>query len=287
MATAEEIQRAKELFPGFSWMLDVPDLAGIITQAADEQWAVDRIQAAIQGTQWWKDRNTIGRQYQELVQTDPAEATRQRQMLATQMRQWASSVGLTVAANEADFIANLALQNGNSEAEWKANIYKQYTTVAGQKPTPVQDQMTAKAAEYAIPISDQTMAKWAQDLSTGMVDMNTFESYLREQAKSLFPGLSNAIDRGITVAQYVQPYAQIAVQELGINQNEIDWRDPKWNTAIHQIDPKTGASTSMSLSDWTRELRTNSVYGFDQTERAKDQAMQLSNSILQQFGRVA
>jgi hypothetical protein len=147
--------------------------------------------------------------------------------------------------------------------------------------------MGQMAAKYAVPLSDQIVDKWSQDLATGMVDMNVYESYLREQAKSLFPGLANAIDRGITVDQYVQPYAQIAVQELGVNPAEIDWRDPKWNTAIHRIDPKTGVPTAMSLSDWTKELRTNSVYGFDQTQRAQEQAAALGQALLQRMGRAA
>lgn len=287
MATPEEIQKAKELFPGFAWMLDVPDLAGIITQAAAEQWTADRIQGAIQGTQWWKDRNTIARKWSELSQTDPAEAQRQIGLLATQMMQWSSSVGLRMTTDEARYVASLSLSAGQGEAEWKANIYKQYTQVAGQQPTPIRDQLSIKAADYAIPMSSQIMDKWAQDLATGMVDMNTYESYLREQAKSLFPGLSNAIDRGITVSQYVQPYAQIAVQELGVNPQEIDWRDPKWSTAIHRVDPKTGVPTSMSLSDWTKELRTNSVYGYDQTQKAQEEAAMLGNALLQRFGRAA
>lgn len=287
MATPEEIQKARELFPAYAWMLDVPDLAGIITQAAAEQWTADRIQGAIQGTQWWRDRNTVARRWQELTQSDPAEATRQQNLLATQMMQWASSVGLRVTQDEARFVAGLALSGGQGESEWKANIYKQFTTVAGQQPTTVRDQLSIKASQYAIPMSDTIMDKWAQDIATGMVDMNTYESYLREQAKSLFPGLTNALDRGITVSQYVQPYAQIAVQELEIAPESIDWRDPKWNTAIHKVDPKTGVPTSMSLSDWTRELRTNTIYGYDQTQKGQQQAAMLGNALLQQFGRAA
>ena len=203
------------------------------------------------------------------------------------MRQWASSVGLTVSADEAMYIASLSLGNGESQAEWQANIYRQYTQAAGQKPTVVVDQLKARAYEYAIPLSDSVMLKWSQDIATGMADMNTYESYLREQAKSLFPSLSNAIDRGITVNQYVQPYAQVAVQELGINPQEIDWRDPKWNMAIQRTDPKTGTSTAMSLADWTREIRTNDVFGYDKTPKAQEQATMLSQALLQRFGSAA
>lgn len=287
MATAEQMQRVRELFPAYAWMLDVPDLANIISQAADEQWAADRIQGALQGTQWFKDRSAVARQWAELSQSDPAEAKKQQSSLAVQMRQWASSVGLTVSADEAMYIAGLSLSAGQTQAEWQANIYRQYTEVAQQRPTVVVDQLKMKASEYAVPLSDAVMNKWSQDIAIGMVDMNTYESYLREQAKSLFPGLANAIDRGITVSQYVQPYAQVAVQELGINPQEIDWRDPKWGMAIQQTDPKTGTSAAMSLADWTRELRTNDVFGYDKTPKAQEQATMLSQALLKRFGSAA
>jgi hypothetical protein len=287
MATPEQMQQARDLFPGYAWMLDVPELADIIGRAAEERWIADRIQGALQGTNWWRERNTVARRWQELVQTDPAEARRQQLALALQMRQWAASVGLQVSSDEASYIAGLTLAGGASESEWKGSIYQQFAGVQGQQPTTVREQMGQMAAKYAVPLSDQIVDKWSQDLATGMVDMNVYESYLREQAKSLFPGLANAIDRGITVDQYVQPYAQIAVQELGVNPAEIDWRDPKWNTAIHRIDPKTGVPTAMSLSDWTKELRTNSVYGFDQTQRAQEQAAALGQALLQRMGRAA
>lgn len=287
MATPEQMQRARELFPGYSWMLDIPELADIIGRAADEQWAADRIQGALQGTTWWRERNTVARRWQELAASDPAEAQRQQNALALQMRQWAASVGLQVSADEAAYIAGLSLSAGQGEAEWKGSIYQRFAGDLGQRPSTVRDQMGAMAAQYAVPIADPTMDKWAQDLATGMIDMNTYESYLREQAKSLFPGLANAIDRGITVQQYVQPYAQVAVQELGVNPAEIDWRDPKWNTAIHRVDPRSGQPSAMSLSDWTKELRTNAVYGFDQTQRAQEQAAQLSQALLERFGRAA
>ncbi len=287
MATPEEMQQARELFPGLAWMLDIPELADLISRAAAEQWTTNRIQGSLQGTEWWRARNSVQRQWEELSQSDPAEARRQQQALAFEMRRWAATVGVSMTSDEALYVAGLSLSRGASQPEWQAGIYTEYVDNRGQRAGTVRDQMGQMAAQYAVPIAGPTMDKWAQDLATGMVDMNAYESYLREQAKSLFPGLANAIDRGITVDQYVQPYAQIAVQELGVNPAEIDWRDPKWNTAIHRVDPKTGVPIAMSLSDWTKELRTNSLYGFDQTQRAQEQATALGQALLQRMGRAA
>jgi hypothetical protein len=107
-----------------------------------------------------------------------------------------------------------------------------------------------------------------------------------EQAKSLFPGLTSALDQGVTVRQYAEPYLQIAQQELGTNINAISLTDPKWNAAVNQIDPKTGQRVSMNLSDWTSKIRSDSQYGYDTTEQARTRAAQLSTQLTNMMGAI-
>lgn len=281
------LNQIRSLYPSLAWMLNVPELADLILKAGREEWDSGRIQAALQNTQWWKDRNQSGRAFEELLNTDPATAEQQVSSLKTQIQQFAGRNGFTISEPEAIYIARESLVKGRTQQEWQTNVLTFLTGQKGQKSGPTTTSLKALAAEYAVPMSDATLQKWANDMLTGMVDENAFRAYLIEQAKSLFPGLANALDRGITVNQYVQPYAQIAAQELEINPNSIDWTDPKWSAAIHKVDPKTGVPTSMSLSDWTRELRSNPVYGFDRTVRAQEQASQLGQALLQRLGRAA
>jgi hypothetical protein len=110
------------------------------------------------------------------------------------------------------------------------------------------------------------------------------KGYAIEQAKSLFPGLTAALDAGQTVDQYADPYKQIATQELNVNPADIQWTDPKWMKALNQVDPKTGARTSMSLDQWLSTLRTDPTYGYDQTNKAGQQAAQLATQLSQRFG---
>lgn len=276
-----------KLYPTMAWMLDVPDLAKIVIDAGINQWDEGRILSALQATEWWKARNEAARAQEGLYRTDPATWEMNKSAIETQIKQFASVNGITLTADEAAYIAFQAYTKGWSSGEWQAQIVNQFMGVGGQGAAPVGSRLNQMAAEYAVPLSDATLRQWEQQILTGMADENTFRAYLQEQAKSLFPGLANAIDRGITVQQYVAPYAEIAVQELGINPADIDWRDPKWSAAIHKIDSSTGAPTSMSLADWTRELRTNSIYGFAETTRAKELASQLGTGLAQMFGRAA
>ena len=143
------------------------------------------------------------------------------------------------------------------------------------------------ASSYAVPIDDASAYKWALDIQSGAADQAGVTNWAKEQAKSLFPSLGAALDSGLTVDQYAAPYRSIAAQELNINPDTVQWSDPKWQAALSQIDPKTGVRTSMSLDDWTRKLRSDPVYGFDQTQGAKNQAVDFATKIGQALGRVA
>lgn len=277
----------RKIYPNLAWMLNVPELADIILKAGIENWDDGRVMAALQGTQWWKDRNANARQWEQLVNTDPGSANQQRDDLARQIRMFAGQNGMTISNEQAIYIAVESLAKGRTQGEWQQNVLDFLMGTQGQQSKTAGMNLKALAAEYAVPMSDETLKQWEQNILTGMADENTFRAYLVEQAKSLFPSLANALDRGITVRQYVAPYAEIAVQELGINPNDVDWTDPKWSAAIHRIDPKTGNPLSMSLSDWQKELRTNPIYGFDQTTRAKDQATGLGRALLERLGFAA
>lgn len=277
----------RSIYPSLSWMLNVPELADLILKAGIENWDDGRILAALQATQWWKDRNEGARSWEQLVNTDPASANQRRDDLARQIRQFAGQAGLTITNEQAIYIAVESLAKGRTQAEWQQNVLDFLMGTQGQDAKGGGINLKALAAEYAVPLSDVTLKQWEQNILNGTADQNTFRAYLMEQAKSLFPSLANAIDRGITVRQYVAPYQEIAAQELGVNPNDIDWTDPKWSTAIHRIDPKTGQPVSLSLSDWQREIRTNPIYGFDQTTRAKDQAAGLGQAMLERLGFAA
>lgn len=281
------VDNIRKLYPTMAWMLDVPELADTVIKAGTENWDEGLLLGALQNTEWWKSRTQAARAQEQLYNTDPASWTQQKNSVKTQILQFAGSNGLTLSDAEAEYIAFEAFTKGWADGEWQAQVVNYTMGQKGQSADPIGMRLEQMAGQYAVPISDGTLRQWEQNVLTGMANENTFMAYLREQAKSLYPGLANALDMGITVSQYVAPYAEVAAQELGINPASIRWSDPKWNTALHKIDPKTGVPVSMSLSEWTRELRTNAIYGFGETTRAKELASELGTGLAQLFGRAA
>lgn len=144
--------------------------------------------------------------------------------------------------------------------------------------------LQAEAGKYAIPISDATALQWAQQIVRGDVERDQLTEYFREQAKSLYPGLSAAIDRGVTVEQYYDPFRQIAAQRLGVAPESITLADPKWNKAINAVDAQ-GNRTAMNLAQWEQTIKTDPVYGYDRSPDAVNNAVALTRSLAELFGR--
>lgn len=112
-----------------------------------------------------------------------------------------------------------------------------------------------------------------------------YDSYIRQQAKQLFPTLAKFIDDGGDIVQYVEPYRQTAAQYLEIPVDSIDFMEPKWRKLIDTVAPD-GQRRALALWESINLIRTDPVYGYDRTTGARTEAAQLATAISKQFGRV-
>ncbi len=147
------------------------------------------------------------------------------------------------------------------------------------------ENMKAQARQFLVPLSDATLKKWTRQITAGDVPAEGFTNYLKEQAKSLFPTLAGAIDRGITVEQYTEPYRQIAAQTLELNPEQIDFTNPVYGKALLNTDLKTGERAAMGLADFQTYLRGRPEYR--RTRQANESTAEFTNTLTEMFGRVA
>lgn len=270
---------------GFSaYALQIPEVKSILDQAAREDWDDERIKGAITSTRFWATTSDAERGWMALEKQDPATASRRQREQKENLRAQAQKLGFTVEERRLDQIADLSLRWGWSAAQANQALSSEFKfDPTGQK-NALSRVMKQKAADYAIPLSDAAVQQWGQKIAGGQATEEEFDAYLTEQAKSMFPGLTVALDRGITVRQYVDPYVQIAADTLEITPEQINIADPKWLRAINQVDPKTGDRTAMTLTEWQDTLRQDPTYQWDKTKQARQQATQLSASVLKTFG---
>lgn len=265
----------------------VPDIQKVLTDAITNGWTPTRFTAAIQSTNWWKKTSESQRQVEVLKKTNPGEYRRQRQQMVDNMVTLARNLGVEEGSQRIFILAEKALALGWSNDEIQrylaADVKVKATGNTGQTAVTV-DSLKEQAAQYAVPMSDATLQQWTTQVLRGMVPMESFQSYLKEQAKSLFPGLAKAIDSGVTVEQYVEPYKQLTAQTLEVNPESITINDPRVQKALFS-QTKDGTRTSMTLSDYTKYLR--STPDFRKTRQASEQAAGFAQMTSELFGKVS
>lgn len=139
------------------------------------------------------------------------------------------------------------------------------------------------AASYGIPASFQNSANQVARVVQGTTDATQLTEDLRNQAKALYPQLSQQIDAGSTVTDIYAPYQQMAVSLLGVNPATIDLTDPKWQTPLLINDGKGGKRVA-TTDEWQSILKTDPKYGYDTTSDARNNAAQFATSIGEKFG---
>lgn len=126
--------------------------------------------------------------------------------------------------------------------------------------------------------------EWVAKIATGQESQTTFETYLKEQAKTWFPSFTAQFDAGRTFKDVVAPYEQITASTLEKDPADIDWSDPLYSQALNQ-GPERG-NAPMSFSEWTKKLRTEPSYGWNSTQQANDLAHKIGMSLTRAFGKV-
>lgn len=275
----------------FPELLAIIDKAGVwdaLAYAAQNNQSNAQLQAALQNTPYYRSTTQADRGWDITTVIDPATAAQRLGEYAQQINNLASQTGIVLDPTTLTQLTKEAAANQWSSTLLRNNyVYAAHgihtSGTTGENATDF-NLVHQLASEYGVPISDQAAFLWADRLTAGSVDVNAVKGYMIEQAKSLYPGLAGALDQGITVAQYSDPYKQVAARELNINPNDFNLSDPKWSAALSQVDPKSGNKIPMSLDQWQTTVRTDPRYGYDHTLGAQSQASSLVTTLAKQFG---
>lgn len=274
--------------PEWAYLLDIPEVAAIVRDPNvwDEGADTSDLLGRLMQTQWWQKTEPAARQWLDLKHRDPASAGDQIVKKTTELKQQAQALGVTIPEDQWARLAEDSLKFDWDDNEIRSNLTNYFVfdqnrlTGAAQA---ARAHIEQAARDWLVPMDDKTMENWVTQIVKGTATTDYFDTYLANQARSLFPQLTDAIDRGVAPAQYMAPYATIAAQELNLNPEDIDLRDPKWMRAVHQVDDK-GGRRPMTLYDWRNLVRTDESYGWDKTQAGRDHGASLARNIAAQFG---
>lgn len=291
---AELIAKAKKDTP---WL--VPLLTDPEHGATYLQWARDaeagkaptqqQIQAATYNwdiTQKWTANQAS---LFNLSLTFPGEYKKQQEATAAAIDKYIAQSGNVVPAETRQELINDVFLKGWAPTDPRipqivAGTYDVTKATSGTALTAT-DQVKSLARNYMIPVNDQILGSWAQAIQAGTKTANDAEKYFKDQAAGLYPFMAGTIDV-VNPATWFTPAKNLISANLGINENEIDFNDPsgKWMNAVTTRDPKTGAIVARTNADVIKEIRTNSIYGYDFTPAAISSAKDLGRQIKAMMG---
>lgn len=282
-------------YPDALPILNKPGVAQVYFDYLSSQppWTTAQLQAALRATPYYQNSPQAVRDWDILQATDPATASQKAEVAKRTIDDLQRELGVTLDTSGGFSSPAFSFLVDAVKYGWDANEIR-YRMLASVNATSSGGAVGSQAAQiksmandYGVPLSDQSVMRFAHQMLSGDMDQQGVQGYLIEQAKSLFPALTSALDQGITVKDYAAPYLQLAQQELDVNPASINLTDPKWMAALNQIDPKTGQRVSMALDSWLAKIRTDPAYGYDSTAKGRQDATTLAAQLQQRFGAAA
>jgi hypothetical protein len=287
---ADLMGKVRDMYPALGALVNQPDVQKTILEAAAAGWDNGKLQAALEGTTYWKTTTKQQRAWDIAVATDPATAQRQFFLGAKRVQDMRSKLGVSISEEDYTKIASDAVRNGWSDdvtrtALLGAHAARGYQPVAGGDFGGTVTQLKSLAKDYGVTLSDETLYTHATRLLDGSMDEVGAADYMRTQAKSRYARnqqLVAALDTGLTVRQFADPFVQTAAKELAISAETIDLGQSKWSRFMEES-PDPGQQ-GMTLDQWRQTIRSDQQYGWDKTQAARDEASQLTAQLARKFG---
>lgn len=272
-----------------SYMLAIPELLPILVSAGLENWSQGQFDAAIVQTNWWKSTSQAQRNFQEIQQTNPGEAQQQVAQMQNTILGVAQSLGVTVPPDQLKNLATFATTFG-----WNTDTIQQTLRAGGGFSTPstafgqtatFANQVQQLAGEYGLDLNGMALAQMVNQNVAGKLTADGVQQQFKQMAQQMNPWMSQALENGVTVSQYLSGYASAAGKTLEVDPNSIDWSDPKYRQALLKTNPD-GTQAPVGIGEFQQNLMKNPVFGYQNTQGARDQAFATAQTILQNFGKV-
>lgn len=271
------------------WVLAVPEIRKIVFDNLKNPSGVTQgiITSAIQATPWWQANGQHVADFLQGQSNNPRGLNDKILLKQKQVESKAAAFGMTLPPDRV-----LAIATDWEKWQWGDETLN--AALAGEfhystnQHTVLTDQLSSDAKKYMVPMSENTMNQWGKAIIADPAQKGNWTEFLKGEAKKMFPAFASRLDGPENMFDIANPYVTTAATLLETDPQQIfdNLTDPKWMTALDQVDDK-GNHSSMSYADWTRKIKDDPVYRFDYTEQAKQNATGMATDLLKRFGAIA
>lgn len=289
----------------FAWAWKViktsPELKKLWDKAIEEGWQGPRFQAALMNSDWFQENDGYKRTIEALEKTDPATYKVRLESAVSKVRDDLAKKGISLEGIDPEELNRLGRnflilgfdQGRNAEAynDW---LGASFVSMRGAGRKIVGNALTNQDALNALLLAngfDPNNSRWqgyvsdtVNKIALGDMSIEDAQSFVREQAATMYPVFSDRIRQGQNVQDIAAAYYQIYADTLELNPDEIKLTDPYMRAALQDVDKETGKPQAMSLWDFQKMLRKDERFQY--TKQANQAADGLAASILSMFGFV-
>jgi murein DD-endopeptidase MepM/ murein hydrolase activator NlpD len=264
-----------------------PELKKLLQKAKANDWDAQTMQAAIRGTDWYRQHSASWRENWVLKRDNPEEFEQRRRTARTQVDAIANQWGIDLSEQQRNKIARDMMFLGLSEEEVVSAIggvgALQGGDLAGSAGD-IQDNVMKLAADYGVRVSDSFITGLVRGIMAGTMTEQDADNHIKGLAKSTYASLAPQIDAGMTVAEIANPYIRSMATLLELNDADIDLFDPTIRAALTG---RTQDGTPAVKPIWQFENEVRSDSRWLNTNNARDSLDGVGNSILKMWGLVS
>jgi len=276
---------AVKTFGWFAAFIDDPELGPKLLEGGANSWTEAQFIAAIQGTNWWRQRSDAQREYEKLLAVDPAGLQRVRLEREAKVRDIAANMGFRGQIDE-KAIADYSLKYGWSDQQiqdfFAMSIGMEQATSPGDTSNVFQ-RVKNLAADYFIKLGDNQALDFAKRVAAGELDEESLKGYFAQQAKSNYSYLAEEIDKGITVREYFMPVQAAIAATLEQPPEGIDlMNDFRWSPVLRKTGDD-GKERAMNMSEAQHYARNRKEW--TTTSNARQEMSDLGATVARIFGR--
>lgn len=264
----------------------IPELRGLLSQAAQQEWSPDTLDNAIRNSTWWKRNGDAARNLAIAAATDPATYSKNLRAATGKVDLLARSMGLApMSAARAQQVAMHFIVSGYDETTMRSWLARNVGLGKGEAgalqgdAAQFEEHIKQVADNYGVPMSQAWVQSQIKNIQTGTNTMDGVEAVLRARAKAAFPHLADQLDAGMNVREIADPYIATMSQTLEMAETDIDLSNPEIKRALQVKDAKTGAFSTKPMWQFQRELKDDARW--DSTNNAKQEAY----SMVQRLGK--
>lgn len=244
---------------------------------------------AMQGLQRYRDKSDSEREFVALALLDPETLNQRISQMTFDLRATANDLGVQLDESDVLDMSAEALRDGWTGEQARQRLVERVDWTRPDKLRGAAGEAFTNvrriASDYLVNLSDQAQQRWAAAVLGGEGDLSQFTEYAMQQAVSRFPSMQGALERGLTVQDYVEPYRQLIAQTWEINPDEVDFFNERTSMVLDGSVDEKGERRPMTMSEAAKWLRSQEEY--QQTDDFRHKVADFSEFLGQKFGQVA